>query len=355
MVRRALARVLLTPKLAASLLIVPLALVAVGLLVLPAHADKLGNRSLTLTDYTPSHTAMYEVSFVNTTPATIGSIDIQFCANDPLPEDACVAPAGMDASGAQLTAQSGIIGFSVSGASTANNVVLTRTAASEGAGTNVYDLSNIVNPNAAATYYARVQLYSSTDASGTAVDAGGLAFLIINSFNINAEVPPYITACSGITISSFDCSSASGSYLNLGSLAYSHVISGQSQLLVATNAQNGYSVFANGSTLTSGNNIIPALPVQDVSRPGVSQFGLNLRANTDPVVGADAAGPGSGAPTANYAQPDRYMFVSNDVIAHASTADDYRKYSISYIANVSKDQPVGVYATTLTYVSLANF
>ena len=110
-----------------------------------------------------------------------------------------------------------------------------------------------------------------------------------------------------------------------------------------------------GTTLTSGNNTIPALAADTTSQTGTSQFGLNLAANTKPQVGAGVQGPGIGAVEPNYASANHFRFVSGEELASVAQADDYRKYTVSYIVNVAKSQPPGVYANTLTYVAVANF
>lgn len=56
-----------------------------------------------------------------------------------------------------------------------------------------------------------------------------------------------------------------------------------SMMAASTNAGTGYSITLHGATLTSGSNTIPAMAT-GVSTLNVSQFGLNLRLNTTPVV-----------------------------------------------------------------------
>jgi hypothetical protein len=315
----------------------------------------LPQRSLLLLDSLPGATTSYTVSFTIATPATLGSISITFCSNDPLLTDPCDAPAGFDISGATLSAQTGETGFGIGSGTTANQLILTRPAAASSAQPVSYTLDNVVNPSSAGSYYARLQTFSSTDASGAETDHGGLAFAINTGVSISAKVPPYLLFCGGVSIPSFDCSTASGNYINFGDFSPTSTSSAQTQLLIATNAESGYAIDYGGTTLTSGNNVIPALATADVSRPGVSQFGFNLRANQDPAIGQDPQGPGAGGVLAGYDQPNLYKFVANDAVATAATTSDYKEYTISYIANISSSQPAGVYASTLTYVALANF
>ncbi len=324
-------------------------------LTLKAQASGLTSRSWQLLNSAPSATTDYTATFTISNTSTIGSLGILLCSNSPLEDDTCTLPAGLDVTNAQLSSQSGITDFNFFVAAT-NNIILSRTPSVITAPLTVtLTFHNIVNPSTAGSYYVRLSAYSSTNATGTPVDYGGLAFAVTNNLQISSVVPPYLTFCSGLNIDAFDCSSASGAYINFGDLSSTHTSQAASQLLVATNAPNGYVIQVYGTTMTAGNNLINAIANNTISQPGSAQFGLNLRANTVPVIGVDPAGPGTGAPTANYNNPKHYQFVSNDTIVSSLTADDFRKYTVSYIVNVPSYQPAGIYASTLTYVCAGSF
>jgi hypothetical protein len=324
-------------------------------LLAPAYGAQLGDRELQLSDDEVSTTANYLLSFELSTAGTLGSIIVQFCSNDPVPDDVCTVPAGLDVSSAVLSAQTGPGGFSISPATTPNELVLTRTPANAAIGPASYHFTGVTNPSAAGSYYVRVQTFATSDATGPASDYGGIAFAIVNSLAISAEVPPYLIFCTGVTITGLNCANADGDYIDLGELSSQHASSGSSQMLVATNAVDGYYVSVQGTTMTSGNNIINALSGNDVSRPGVSQFGFNLRANSAPPVGNDPSGPGLAQPQPDYDQPNSYRFVSGDTIISNSVPDNLREYTASYVVNVSNSQAPGVYVSTLTYICLASF
>lgn len=336
-----------------------------------AHADRLEPRSITITDSAPSGGSVpsgpgsgtgvtYQVSVRTTNTAQ--SLVIDFCASTPIIGDTCTTPAGLDFSAATLVPVSGSMSsWTLTPAAT--HVQLSGASAAPGVQT--FNLEGVTNPNYVGSFYARIYTfadsnpatdgYSGSTSVGSYIDYGGVALSTSNLLQISAQVPPYIIFCTGVVISSYDCSSASGSYINFGNLSPSYTSSGSSQILVATNAKDGYSVTDTGTTFTSGNNIIQQLASPDISRPGTSQFGFNLRANDTPAVGADVSGPGTGQPAAGYDQPDFYKFQDGDVIASASNFNDYRRYTVSYIVNVSKDQPAGVYVSTMTYIGLGNF
>lgn len=321
-----------------------------------ADGARLGSRSVQLGDSSISARTNYTLSFAGQSGGTVGSVRAQFCANDPLIGTPCTAPSGFNISSATLGSQSGMTGFTIdTTATTANVLVLSRAPAPAPAGNSAYVLSGVINPSVAGSYYVRLETFASSDASGSDVDYGGLAFAIGARVNISTYVPPYLLFCAGVAIQPYDCSTASGNYIDFGELSSNQTSTGHTQLLIATNADNGYTVWVMGNTLTSGNNTIPALTTSDVSRTGVSQFGLNLRANSTPPTGTDVQGAGSGAVAGGYNTPDFYRFNSGEAIASSPGPDDYRLYTASYIVNIAKTQPAGVYVSTITYVGLANF
>ena len=322
-----------------------------------AYGAQLPQRSLLISDSRANRTGVtYVLSFNLPSSETLGSIKLQICANDPLLNDPCTTPSGFDISSATLSSQSGATGFTILPAGTnPNTIVLSRLPATSGPGSVSYTFTGVVNPSTEDTYYGRLQTFSSIDASGSENDHGGLAFSISDAIQVTTTVPPYLLFCTGITITGFDCATASGNYINFGNLNSSSTSSGQTQMLTATNAASGFNIRVSGPTMTSGNNIINALATRDVSRPGSSQFGLNLVANQTPSVGLAPQGPGAAAPVAGYDQANFYKFVSGDVVASAPGADAYKLFTVSYIVNVPKDQSPGVYVTSLTYVCLANF
>lgn len=287
----------------------------------------------------------------------LGSIEFQFCSNNPLPSTPCVSPAGMNAGGAMLVRQSGNTGFSLSSLTTANDVILSRTPATPQLGgiPNNYQLDNIINPASVGSYYIRIYIYPTSDASGAPSEVGGVAIAINGGLNVSAVVPPYLKFCAAVTISNYNCATATDYLVDFGNFSTTRSSSGSSQFDVATNAGGGYTVTVSGLTLTSGNNIIQPLARPTPAAPGNSQFGLNLRANNFPAVGANPTAGGSGQISSNYNLPDFFMYKDGDTLVSSSTVSDNQTFTLSYLANISQSDPPGVYATTLTYICLANF
>ncbi len=87
---------------------------------------------------------------------------------------------------------------------------------------------------------------------------------------------------------------------------------------------------------------------------GSPQFGINLRANSSPLVGSNISGIGSGVPNADFNTPNNFV-LKNGTIASSSLPTEFNVYTVSYIANISSNQPPGVYISTLTYVTTVSF
>jgi hypothetical protein len=316
---------------------------------------QLGDHSLKLSDNRAGKAAQYALALQKLGTGNIGSLKLEFCSSSAIPGAPCTAPPGLDASAASLVDQTGITDFSLLPSTSNNVVVLSRVPAAVAQIPVSYTLTNVMNPSTSNTYFLRIYVYPSNDGTGSSSASAGLAFSLTNPVSVNATVPPYLTFCTGTTIPIFDCSSATGSYIDFGELSSSRVSSGTAQMMTTTNAGGGYSIRVVGTSMTSGNNVINALDTPDTSRIGTSQFGLNLRNNSAPFVGAEPDGLGVGVAVAGYNNPDHYKFTSGDIVASAFQPDLYKRYTISYIVNVPKAQPPGIYVTTLTYICLANF
>jgi hypothetical protein len=121
-------------------------------------------------------------------------------------------------------------------------------------------------------------------------------------------------------------------------------------LIVGTNAANGYTMTASGTTLTCascGGATVSAIGASNVaSSAGTEQFGLRMTATG-----------GSGAVAAPYAASgfayDSAAFP--DQIASAAGATSNTTYSLRYLANIAADTEAGTYNAAITYVATANF
>jgi hypothetical protein len=319
-------------------------------------AAELSERSVTISTATPSAISTHTFNMTYATVASIGSVMFQYCSNSPKISDTCTAPAGLSVSGAVLSGQSGNTGFSIDAAdSNANTLIITRVASLAAAIPSTYSFSNITNPSVNnQTTYVRITTYASVDGSGSYTDSGAVAFSTESTYLIGAYVPPFLSLCVGVTVTS-DCSQATGSSLDFGIMTPSQTGALTSQMAAATNDFTGYDLFVDGTTMTSGNNTLPAKSFPSTARLGVSEFGLNLTSNTSPSVGQNPTGSGTATITAAYDVPNLFTFIPGDELAYSDTSTNYNKMTVSYIEDVSSSQAPGLYSTTLTYIASAQF
>lgn len=316
--------------------------------LLEARFDKM---SSTIVNEISTH----EIGFTMTDTLTpVGSIVIEFCSNTPFSNTPCTIPAGFNAASASLNAQTGEVGFIMFSAST-ERIILTRVPLPPSGVPATYTLGNITNPSNNGTFFVRVQTYSSIDGTGIPIQTGAMVIYTNNFINVNAEVPPYITFCVAVTITVFDCSTATNFFIDFGNFLSSATSQATSEFIAASNAVSGYSVTVAGNTLTSGLNTIPELTTPSPSITGISQFGVNLRQNTIPSGGANPIGPGTATPNPNYNIPNQYTYNNGDIIASVTQSNDIRKFTVNYITNVSNTQAGGVYSATISFICLANF
>jgi hypothetical protein len=186
-------------------------------------------------------------------------------------------------------------------------------------------------------------------------------------------MPESLIFCTGETITTTngipDCSTATTGAINFDRLfSPADTATAQSQIAASTNAVSGYNITVNGATLTTGSTPITALSSPTVPTRGLSQFGMNLVANTtavsSPAVGAALAPVSNGSnykgqALTGYNTSDTFKFVTGDSIANSANGGagptDSQIYTVSYIVNVSGGQLAGTYTTTLTYICTATF
>jgi hypothetical protein len=411
-----------------NLLSAVLLLAGVAVQLMPptlAHASAVefnGSRSLTLEDQTvgavtdggslPSGTVKHLFSFtISNTTDQLGSITFQYCTTaEPVAGGiGCVAPAGINVSGATLSANTGIAFTSGSLATsslddasdgTVNVITISRTAATVVSPTaSTYEFSSIVNPSAAnTTFFVRIATYTSTDGSGSALEGGTVAASTANAIQLSGNMPESLVFCTGATVSETnsvpDCSTATA-----GDIFFNQLFSptstayATSQMAASTNAGSGYAITVGGPTMRSGTtNKINAMATTDQSKFGISQFGMNLvlndgsaytnapnitsmpvgyanSGNITPVSGDAPASTYHGVPNTGFNTAGSFTFndqalntVANSGYDDTQTANlgtpigtDSQIYTASYIVNVPGSLPAGTYTTTLTYICTPTF
>lgn len=310
-----------------------------------ASAAQITGRALTLGSSVASASTTYTFTFtVPTTGTIIKSMAADICTTA---SGSCSTPSGFSNSSSTLASQPTNLGdasgWTVS-TSTAGSLRLSKSGdTATPTGSQTVAFGTVTNPSATnSTFFARITTYS--DASWTtAVDTGTVAASTAGQITVTASVDETLT---------FTLATAT---VSLGTLTTSTTGSGTSTMTAATNANSGYAITVNGTTLTSGANTITALASQTASSQGSSQFGINLKANTTPSVGSNVSGSGSGTATSNYATADQFRFVTGDSVASASGPTNSNTYTVSYVANIAGSTKPGSYSTALTYIATATF
>lgn len=324
--------------------------------VMPASAStRLENRSLFMTSNVPGKTTSYTVSFRYMTPVPIDSVDMLFCVS-PIPYEPCVTPPGLDVSNAVLSAQTGETGYSIL-TKTSNHIVLSRSSVTIPSTQSSYTFENIKNPtDTSQAFSIRLKTLGSSDGTGAQVDFGSVRGQVEPGIYIETQVPPQLIFCLSREVE-LGCSESDDTYYtDMGQLDPDETLVAKSQMAVGTNATAGFAVTAVGTSLTAGTNVIDNLSSPTASKVGVNQFGINLVQNTAPAIGSNPEGTFTNAtPTPDYSIPDKYKYVSGDVVASSPNVSLMKKFTVSYIVNSSSDLHAGVYSTTITYIASGRF
>ncbi len=321
-------------------------------------AAQITSRKLTLSNSAGAGTGVtYTFNFTVPSATVLKSFQAEICTTA---SGACSTPSGWTGASSDLASQPTNYG-DASGwtdASTTTALRMSKTAnAAAPTGSQTVAFNGTVNPTAQnSTFFARITTYSD-DAYTTAVDSGVVAASTAQQITVTASVDESLTFCSGTSgVTTSSCAGATGSTAALGTLDASSTKFSSSQLGVGTNGGTGYSITINGTTLTSGGNTIDAMTgSSNTSTIGTEEFGVNLRDNATPNVGADPDGSGSGTPTADYNDVDEFKFLTADSIASKGSAELFRRYTVSYIANITTATEPGSYSATMTYICTATF
>ena len=186
-------------------------------------------------------------------------------------------------------------------------------------------------------------------------DVGKLAVAILTDDQVvvSTTIDPYLTFAVTQTTVSLTKSGGNPDYQNTG---YNN---GTANTLAAnTNATTGYNISYLGLTL-SANGGADTIDVMtgEASVEGEEQFGINLRANTDPPTGANKTGSGSATYASGYGDIDQFTFApdTTTTLASAGDATVSNTFTVSYIVNVTEITEAGAYNTTITYICTGNF
>jgi hypothetical protein len=355
-------------------------IIGIAVQVMPpnsAYAAQITNRSITLQAGTadggskPGGVVNHLIAFTVPTTGNIGSIQFTYCTTA---SGVCTLPTGVVTTAATMGSQSGAVGFTLN--NTTNGApYITRVAASVNTGTALsYQLLSVTNPTTTnQTFFVRIATYASIDTTGTARDNGTVTASTATQIVLTGVMPESLVFCAGALVGTTsgvpDCSLATPGAISFNQLfSPTDTATATSQMAASTNAGFGYAITVNGPTLTSGSNTVTTIGTAGPGIHGVSQFGLNLKANTvatsTPAIGTEIAPTSNstnykGQSAPNYATVDNFKFVTGDTVANSASGgaggSDAQIYTASYIVNVPGSQPAGTYTTTLTYICTPTF
>ncbi len=345
-------------------------LAVASILPVPAQAQQITSRKVTLGSSQPSTSTSHNFTFTAPQSTTIQSIEFLYCDT---PSGACTpgaagsngVPAGINTNTAALNGAPANLGsagtWSVAGAPSQGRVRISATGAagSPSAGSTV-NFNTITNPSIVSgqgkTFYVRIATFSDA-AWSTPIDSGVVAGAVTNQIQVTASVDETLNFCAfqaGAT-----CGAGTGATVALGTLSSSVATGATSKLVAGTNASTGYVISYLGATLTGPTTIAATGLTGAQSSTGTAQFGINLVSNAGtpgPAQGSNPSG-GSGSASANYGTGNTYSFVPSTLtqVASAGGASADTVYTVSYLANIPSNQQAGSYSTTLTYVCTATF
>lgn len=344
------------------------AIIAIGLIflgiqsVLLGHASAAGqltSRKLTLGSSAGNTATTWTFTFTPTENTALNGITFQVCSTA---SSTCSVPGSWTNSGSAYSSltyngssQTGWALDNAAGYLRIKNNSSTQTVT----GPVVVSFNTVTNPNTTnASFYVRILTYSGDDYTSQ-VDNGVVAASTSQQITLSGTMDESLVFCTGTSITGTNCGSVAGSAVNFGTFSSTAPSSGTSVMAASTNGSSGYTITVNGSTMTCttcpGTPTIAALASQTASSAGSAQFGLNLRSNTTPSVGADPSGSGSGTYTANYGTANQFRFVTGDSVASASGTTNANAFTSSYIVNVPGNQAAGTYTATMTYIATATY
>lgn len=142
--------------------------------------------------------------------------------------------------------------------------------------------------------------------------------------------------------------SVSNTNVNLGTLTATTTKTTTATFTVKAYLSHGYTVVNASDPPTNNAYQLTTLTVPTASSIGTEQFGINLRDNTNPDVGADPAhipnntfsyGQVAGA----YSTPDLFKYVKGETVALSTASTSDTTFTVSYLFNISRVTPGGTY------------
>ena len=142
---------------------------------------------------------------------------------------------------------------------------------------------------------------------------------------------------------------------NLGDLTTEKTATKTMVVRIRSYLSDGYILQITGDPPKYNGRALHTSGTPESSRAGTEQFGINAVAN--PVLGVGAApeqvpaGQATfGEVYSDYAQADKFMYVSGANVAHSATESGQTNYTITMVVNVSNATPAGRYTSDFSAV-----
>lgn len=334
------------------------------------NAAQVTSRSIQMSQSTPSATGVrYKVQF--TAQGAANAVLIDFCSDSPIIGQTCTPPTDFSAASASFAAGTQTGGWTMT--KTANQIRATGTAYS--AGVVSFEITNITNPSATGSFYARILTYASgfgnyTSATnvGTYVDYGGIALSTATDITISATVMETLTFCTSKSAPGANCTNLDAPDVKIGSgspavLDPSRVDIDTAHTQLSTNASKG--AIVNIKTVSSttcaglsrdGGSTCQLAAIGGFASltAGTGRFGLNVANSTgDTGVTADAD---YGTTAGSYGMNQTNVLGTyGDTIMSSSGPVMNADNLLTYAASPTSTTPAGVYSTTQSLIATGTF
>lgn len=153
----------------------------------------------------------------------------------------------------------------------------------------------------------------------------------------------------------------SAANINLGTLTPKTTATATAVFTVQTYLAHGYIVVNGSAPPTNNSHVLNPLTTATASQAGIEQFGINLVANTSPIVfgGNPVQSPDSsfsfGKVATGYDSTNLYQYNQGDTIAYSSQSTGQTTYTVSYIFNISNITPGGTYTFNHVLIATATY
>lgn len=351
-----------------------------------AASGQLDSRSISMSSSAADAAGVtYELKA--TTESSIsatGGLIIEFCSDSPLISLSCTHPSGLNIS--TVAADSGTATDFGDG----SHAVIKWVSGSSIASSSNLDIkfSNIHNPTAVGSFYARVTTYDtafsyvSATNVGTTADQGAVALSTTDALGVTAYVRESMTFCVSAATPTASCAGATNPSLTLGedigggtkALASNALSTGQDIAQLSTNASGGAVVNLQsdatgcGGLYLNGNktkcHIAPQATSSSTFAAGTPDFGLTVGSATNATGGTNV---GTLAATNGYDGTNYFIdYQSGDTAGVTSTYGSAvfnsagapvsnKNIPITFGASISDSTPAGIYGATLSMIATGTF